>query len=371
MRTASKTPAAFQDYVDDLLGMRIICLRRSDVDRVETFLDSLKREKKLVFHKGPEHKQTFPLRIDPRAELPPDVELQYSGYSSVHYVLSLGKALQLSEELCNLRAELQIRTLLEEAWGEIDHKYRYELARTGVKLPDHITLGFYSFGAYLQAAALQAEYLCMEVDKIHAAAAPQPAEGQQAESIALERPGIVKHISDMVFDSVGFRPTKRTINYITRRLRESQIYAAQIDQLRSHVLPDQIVNEFRDIYRDVAKSDPFVDRETRDVDLINALNFSLTRSAQGPRIARAGVEDRLRRRLKTDYQYGVVFDDVEIPNREISTRFPIQEGTSISFWDLPEQPWIVSLVEPLEDSPLDARLRMTRDTEQPNSASEA
>jgi hypothetical protein len=64
------------------------------------------------------------------------------------------------KELKGLLFELQLRTILEEAWSEIDHKYRYVRSRIGVNLPEYINAGFYNLSAYLQVAALQAENLC-------------------------------------------------------------------------------------------------------------------------------------------------------------------------------------------------------------------
>jgi hypothetical protein len=84
----SVTPENYADYVSDLVGVRVVCLLLSDVDRVEAFIQSLAEEKRLKLIEGPEHKKTFILQVDPRSELPSDLDLQYTGYSSIHYVVS-------------------------------------------------------------------------------------------------------------------------------------------------------------------------------------------------------------------------------------------------------------------------------------------
>ena len=76
----------YQRKVPDILGLRIVCLRLSDVEKVERYLASLRKEGKLVFVRGPEKKQTFVLPVNPGEGIPGDIDLQYSGYSSIHYV---------------------------------------------------------------------------------------------------------------------------------------------------------------------------------------------------------------------------------------------------------------------------------------------
>jgi ppGpp synthetase/RelA/SpoT-type nucleotidyltranferase len=121
------TASTFQDHIADLLGMRIICLRLSDLKKVQEYISSLQAENSILVLEGPVQKETFLLR--PGKELHPEsnVDLQYSGYSSIHYIVKLGPSVKPPKDLSGTRAELQVRTILEEAWGEIDHRYRYEL----------------------------------------------------------------------------------------------------------------------------------------------------------------------------------------------------------------------------------------------------
>jgi ppGpp synthetase/RelA/SpoT-type nucleotidyltranferase len=150
----------YQVRVGDLLGVRIICLRLSDIEKVEEYLKLLSEENILSFVKGPDQKRSFILPVNPGDSLPDDIDLRYSGYSSIHYQIELGENSDASPGLKGLLFELQLRTILEEAWSEIDHKYRYVHSRIGADLPEHIHTGFYNLSAYLQVAALQAEYLC-------------------------------------------------------------------------------------------------------------------------------------------------------------------------------------------------------------------
>ncbi len=80
----------YQARVGDLLGVRIICLRLSDVEKVEAYLKLLSEENILSFVKGPDQKRSFILPVNPGDSIPDDIDLRYSGYSSVHYQIELG-----------------------------------------------------------------------------------------------------------------------------------------------------------------------------------------------------------------------------------------------------------------------------------------
>ena len=127
----SITEKNYQTKVGDLLGVRIICLRLSDVEKVEAYLKLLSEENILYFVKGPEQKRSFILPIDSGESIPDDTHLKYSGYSSIHYQIKLGENSDAFPEIKGLLFELQLRTILEEAWSEIDHKYRYVRSRIG------------------------------------------------------------------------------------------------------------------------------------------------------------------------------------------------------------------------------------------------
>lgn len=107
----------FQKRIGDLLGIRLICLRLSDIRRVEAYLGFLADEKILRFLRKPVQKRSFILPIDPGDEIPESLELGYSGYSSIHYQVMLGGNSDADQELKGLQVEFQLRTILEEAWG--------------------------------------------------------------------------------------------------------------------------------------------------------------------------------------------------------------------------------------------------------------
>jgi ppGpp synthetase/RelA/SpoT-type nucleotidyltranferase len=63
------TEKNYQTRVGDLLGVRIICLRLSDIEKVEAYLGLLSEEKILRFIKGPDQRRSFILPVDPEIRL--------------------------------------------------------------------------------------------------------------------------------------------------------------------------------------------------------------------------------------------------------------------------------------------------------------
>jgi ppGpp synthetase/RelA/SpoT-type nucleotidyltranferase len=60
------------------------------------------------------------------------------GYLSVHYVVSLSPARAALGEYKNyasLRAEIQVRTVLQHAWAAVDHRLRY---KSETDAPEHL-----------------------------------------------------------------------------------------------------------------------------------------------------------------------------------------------------------------------------------------
>jgi putative GTP pyrophosphokinase len=95
----------------DLVGIRIICLYPLHVDKV---VELLKKEFNVCES------------VDKR---PAQDELEF-GYNSVHLVCNLSKTARASlPEYSHLEAkgfEIQVRTILQEAWSEIEHELVYK-----------------------------------------------------------------------------------------------------------------------------------------------------------------------------------------------------------------------------------------------------
>lgn len=54
------------------------------------------------------------------------------------------------------------------------------------------------------------------------------------------------------------------------------------------------LNEFRNIYQEVLKIDPFKDSNNRNIDIINAVNFALFDEIEGTLVATEGLRSTLK-----------------------------------------------------------------------------
>lgn len=95
--------------ITDVLGFRIICYFVDDIGRISSAIEDL-------------FDIDYDNSIDKRKLLNPNA----FGYLSVHYVCSLKKTSLYDDALCDLRFEIQIRTLLQHVWAEIEHDLGYK-----------------------------------------------------------------------------------------------------------------------------------------------------------------------------------------------------------------------------------------------------
>ena len=91
----------------------------------------------------------------------------------------------------------------------------------------------------------------------------------------------------------GFKPTVRTLSYIMKRLDEFG-YAENLEVLFQKTSTENRLQEFRTIFREVLNREAFEDKNKRDIDLINAVNFALFEEIQGRRVAQEGLRSALR-----------------------------------------------------------------------------
>ena len=98
------------DEISDLAGVRVVLYFKSDVAKVVEIIN-----KEFIVHQAD--------NVDK-----PSLDKQ-TGYSSIHRVVSISKERQLLKEYChfvNLKCEVQIRTILQNAWAEIEHGIGYK-----------------------------------------------------------------------------------------------------------------------------------------------------------------------------------------------------------------------------------------------------
>lgn len=302
-------PENYQSRVEDLLGIKIICLRPTDVEKVDRAIRDLAGEKRLVFARKPVVRKPliFPVRSKVRSSKTDEVDLHYEGYASVHYIVRLGRNSDALPQLRKLKAEIQLRTILEEAWGEIDHKYKYELIRSGKVMPDHLRRTFRVVGWYLQVAGQQLEYGCEEVDRLRElkhSAPRQISEKKTAKAASGPKvlPGPTQskpaHGAALTSDDVlHMKLSERTLTYIKKRVSEHEYITGKGFPLNEAFTP-QILDRFGEIYREELAHEPFSHQVDREADVVFLLNFAIFSQVQPREVADQGLRTRLQGRRR-------------------------------------------------------------------------
>ncbi|WP_448649274.1 GTP pyrophosphokinase [Pseudomonas corrugata] len=124
-----------RDFVQSLAGVRIITHFASDLDRVATLVE---REFDIDLSNS----------VDKRMMQDPD----RFGYASIHYVVEFGAsrlALPEYSRYSRFKVEIQIRSILQHAWAEIEHDIGY---KADVEIPNTIRRKFSRLSGLLELA---------------------------------------------------------------------------------------------------------------------------------------------------------------------------------------------------------------------------
>ncbi len=121
--------------VTDLAGIRVITYFSDEIDQVADIVAS-------------EFQVDQANSVDKRALLDPD----RFGYLSLHYVVKLSvhrRKLPEYKQFANCKAEIQIRSILQHAWAEIEHDLGY---KSKLAVPRQIQRGFFQMASVLELA---------------------------------------------------------------------------------------------------------------------------------------------------------------------------------------------------------------------------
>lgn len=101
-----------KDHITDLIGVRVICLYEPDIAKIKKILED-----------------NFDiLDVTDKIKDIESTDNQF-GYKSLHLDLQLDKkrkGLPENKQYSDLRFEVQIRTIIQDAWGVLDHKIKYK-----------------------------------------------------------------------------------------------------------------------------------------------------------------------------------------------------------------------------------------------------
>ena len=136
--------------VNDLIGVRVLYLYQDQFQLIyNELLKKVDETKDWMFVEAPKAYTWDPETREYFEKLNIHTEVRDTYYTSVHYVI------KPNNELSNITCEIQVRTLFEEIWGEIDHTINYphqteiiackeqlrvlaKLVSTGTRLADSI-----------------------------------------------------------------------------------------------------------------------------------------------------------------------------------------------------------------------------------------
>ncbi|WP_051656722.1 GTP pyrophosphokinase [Butyrivibrio sp. AE3004] len=120
------------EELTDILGIRVICYFLSQVDEAAKIVGRL-------FEIDRENSS------DKREEISPDS----FGYISLHMICTLRKDMGYPKELTDLKFEVQLKTILQHAWAEIEHDLGY---KTPLEIPNSMRRNFARIAGLLEVA---------------------------------------------------------------------------------------------------------------------------------------------------------------------------------------------------------------------------
>lgn len=143
------------DLIDDLVGLRITCTNLRDIEMVQGALDTLPRRPG----------GSGGLWLDPATERDYVIEPKESGYRGWH--ANLGLEVEVDGVAVPVVCELQVRTLLQDSWGELTHEDTYSKAGSLPPLVEVLSKRMADLFATLDDIA---EDLRVELDRLDEAA---------------------------------------------------------------------------------------------------------------------------------------------------------------------------------------------------------
>jgi ppGpp synthetase/RelA/SpoT-type nucleotidyltranferase len=117
------------DKIGDIVGARIVCLFQEDLERIHHYLSSCGSFR---FYSRPEAYIWEGMEWIDKDEFM--IERKSSGYGAIHYIAQLSpEVIGENNPAGGIKFELQVRTLMQEAWAALEHSVGYKNS-----IPDRI-----------------------------------------------------------------------------------------------------------------------------------------------------------------------------------------------------------------------------------------
>jgi ppGpp synthetase/RelA/SpoT-type nucleotidyltranferase len=169
------------EQVTDLAGVRVIAYFTKDVDEIA----------KVV---AKSFSVDWPNSVDKRAALSPD----RFGYASLQYVIQLDtiRSQQVEyERFAGLKCEIQMPTILQHAWSEIEHDLEY---KSEIDVPGEIRRRFAALSALLEIADREFEAIRREEGEIRKRVVVSLSEDRL--KIPIDMVSLQEYLKDKIFD---------------------------------------------------------------------------------------------------------------------------------------------------------------------------
>lgn len=117
--------------VNDLAGFRILHLHTRQIEQIDIELKKIFREQQWIIIEGPTAKTWDDESRNYFKEIGIETSSHPNMYTSVHYIIQPNSS-------ASITCEIQVRTLMEEVWGEVDHSINYPLKNDSNSCRDQI-----------------------------------------------------------------------------------------------------------------------------------------------------------------------------------------------------------------------------------------
>jgi putative GTP pyrophosphokinase len=125
------TEATLFTDITDLSGVRILHLHQAQAVQIHEFIIRRVTDKEWYLVEKPVAYSWDPDATEFFQKLGLKVKIKPSHYTSIHYVVRPKKSAQAT-------CEIQVRTLFEEIWGEIDHTVNYPKPATNIATTEQL-----------------------------------------------------------------------------------------------------------------------------------------------------------------------------------------------------------------------------------------
>jgi putative GTP pyrophosphokinase len=135
------------EELTDMVGIRIISYTESEIPKIEKIL-----------------RECFHIHEEDCVNKSASMAINEVGYKSVHYVCDIGNdRAKISEykQFTDVRFEIQLRTILQHAWAEIEHDRNYKFSG---ELPKHLKRRFFLLAGTLELLDREFENLSQDID---------------------------------------------------------------------------------------------------------------------------------------------------------------------------------------------------------------